>query len=118
MVRGPLSLYALQKLVGEEYLKLFTSLYGLETVSIRYFNAFGPCQDPDSRSSGVISLFVTLQWIIGCSLSPEYLPKRVGDFRDSQADIGKAKTILGYVPLVSFEEGLRRTVDWYRSVLR
>jgi nucleoside-diphosphate-sugar epimerase len=175
MPTAPLSPYALQKFVGEEYLKLFTSLYGLETVSIRYFNVFGPRQDPGSPYSGVISLFITallegkapkiygdggqtrdftyvanvvdgvlkatvapgasgqvinvatggrislnelfatLQKIIGGSLQPEYLPERAGDVRDSQADIGKAEKILGYQPVVSFEEGLRRTVDWYRT---
>jgi nucleoside-diphosphate-sugar epimerase len=59
---NPLSPYALQKAVGEEYLKLFTRLYGLETVSIRYFNVFGPRQDPGSPYSGVISLFV--KWLL------------------------------------------------------
>src|SRR4029450_4655171 len=54
---SPLSPYALQKLVGEQYLKMFTSLYGLETVTIRYFNVFGPRQDPSSPYSGVISVF-------------------------------------------------------------
>jgi nucleoside-diphosphate-sugar epimerase len=175
MATAPLSPYALQKLVGEEYLKLFTSLYGLETVSIRYFNVFGPRQDPGSPYSGVISLFITallagkaptiygdggqtrdftyvanvvdgvlractapgasgevinvatggrislnelfatLQKIIGGSQTPAYLPERAGDVRDSQADIGKAQRILGYSPVVTFEEGLRHTVDWYRS---
>jgi nucleoside-diphosphate-sugar epimerase len=175
MPTAPLSPYALQKYVGEEYLKLFTSLYGLETVSIRYFNVFGPRQDPGSPYSGVISLFITallagkspriygdggqtrdftyvanvvdgvlractadgasgqvinvatggrislnelfstLQTIIGGTQQPEYLPERAGDVRDSQADIGKAQKILGYSPVVSFEEGLRRTVDWYRT---
>ena len=59
MATAPLSPYALQKLVGEQYLQLFTALYGLETVSIRYFNVFGPRQDPSSPYSGVISLFIT-----------------------------------------------------------
>ena len=59
MGTNPLSPYALQKLVGEQYLQLFTALYGLETVSIRYFNVFGPRQDPSSPYSGVISLFIT-----------------------------------------------------------
>jgi nucleoside-diphosphate-sugar epimerase len=175
MATGPLSPYALQKLVGEQYLQLFTSLYGLETVSIRYFNVFGPRQDPGSPYSGVISLFITallagkapriygdggqtrdftyvgnvvdgvlracvapgasgqvinvatggrislnelfttLRTIIGGTMEPEYLPERAGDVRDSQADIGKAQQILGYSPVISFEEGLRRTVDWYRT---
>jgi UDP-glucose 4-epimerase len=175
MGTNPLSPYALQKLVGEQYLQLFTALYGLETVSIRYFNVFGPRQDPGSPYSGVISLFIThllagkgpkiygdggqtrdftyvanvvdgvlractadgasgqvinvatggrislnelfttLRTIIGGTMEPEYLPERAGDVRDSQADIGKAKQILGYSPVVTFEEGLRRTVDWYRA---
>ena len=175
MGTDPLSPYALQKLVGEQYLKQFTALYGLETVSIRYFNVFGPRQDPSSPYSGVISLFIThllagkapkiygdggqtrdftyvgnvvdgvlratkadgasgqvinvatggrislnelfttLRTIIGGTMEPEYLPDRAGDVRDSQADIGKAKAILGYTPVISFEDGLRRTVDWYRT---
>jgi nucleoside-diphosphate-sugar epimerase len=59
MPNAPLSPYALQKLVGEQYMQMFTALYGLETVSIRYFNVFGPRQDPSSPYSGVISLFIT-----------------------------------------------------------
>jgi nucleoside-diphosphate-sugar epimerase len=154
---------------------MFTRLYGLETVSTRYFNVFGPRQDPSSPYSGVISvfatallenrapmiygngeqtrdftyvanvvdgvlractaegasgqvinvatggrislneLFTTLRTIIGAKVEPEYLPERAGDVRDSQADIGKAQRILGYAPIVTFEEGLRRTVDWYRA---
>jgi nucleoside-diphosphate-sugar epimerase len=175
MGTDPLSPYALQKLVGEQYLQLFTALYGLETVSIRYFNVFGPRQDPSSPYSGVISLFIThllagtapkiygdggqtrdftyvgnvvdgvlractangasgqvinvatggrislnelfttLRTIIGATVEPEYQPGRAGDVRDSQADITKAKTILGYSPVIPFDEGLRRTVDWYRT---
>src|SRR5206468_8207568 len=57
MPTNPLSPYALQKVVGEMYLQMFTRLYGLETVTIRYFNVFGPRQDPGSPYSGVISLF-------------------------------------------------------------
>jgi nucleoside-diphosphate-sugar epimerase len=178
MATGPLSPYALQKLVGEQYLQLFTALYGLETVSIRYFNVFGPRQDPGSPYSGVISLFITtllegkaptiygdggqtrdftyvanvvdgvlkatqaprasgevinvatggrtslnelfdtLRRIIGVDVSPAYLEARAGDVRDSQADIGKANALLDYSPVVTFEEGLRRTVDWYRQSRR
>jgi UDP-N-acetylglucosamine/UDP-N-acetyl-alpha-D-glucosaminouronate 4-epimerase len=174
MPTGPLSPYALQKLVGEQYLKLFTSLYGLETVTIRYFNVFGPRQDPSSPYSGVISifcrallenrsptiygdgeqtrdftyvanvvngvlractadasgmvinvatgsrislnkLFSTICELTGRTLKPSYGPARAGDVRDSQADITKAREVLGYEPLVSLEEGLRKTVDWYRT---
>jgi UDP-glucose 4-epimerase len=174
MPTQPLSPYALQKLVGEQYLQLFTSLYGLETVTIRYFNVFGPRQDPSSPYSGVISLFTsallegrrpticgdgeqtrdftyvanvvdgvlracradasgqvvnvatggrvsinqlcqTLSELIGVNISPEYAPARAGDVLHSQADISRARQLLGYEPLVSFREGLQRTVDWYRA---
>jgi nucleoside-diphosphate-sugar epimerase len=171
----PLSPYALQKVVGEQYLQMFTELYGLETVSTRYFNVFGPRQDPSSPYSGVISVFATallenraptiygdggqtrdftyvanvvdgvlraceapaasgevinvatggrislnqlfreMKSIIGGSVDPVYAEPRAGDVRDSQADIGKARALLGYQPSVSFEEGLRRTIQWYRA---
>ena len=172
MPARPLSPYALQKLVGEQYLALFTSLYALDTVSTRYFNVFGPRQDPSSPYSGVISLFVRaaldgvaptihgdggqtrdftyvantvdgvlraavapgvagevinvatngrvslnqlwneVQRLLGTSLTPVYGPPRAGDVRDSQAAIDKASRLLGYQPIVAFEEGLRRTVEW------
>jgi nucleoside-diphosphate-sugar epimerase len=175
MTPNPLSPYALQKLVGEEYLKLFTRLYGLDTVSIRYFNVFGPRQDPSSPYSGVIALFVTrllaglppliigdgeqtrdftyidnvvdgvlkaaeapgatgrvinvatgrrisvnqlaqtIQRLLSSSLTPQYAAARAGDVRDSLADITLARQVLGYEPLVSFEDGLRHTIDWYRA---
>jgi nucleoside-diphosphate-sugar epimerase len=176
MPSRPLSPYALQKLVGEQYMQMFTALYGLETVSIRYFNVFGPRQDPGSPYSGVISLFITalldgrrptiygdgeqtrdftyvtnvvdgvlractapaasgrvinvatggrislnhlfrmLRDTIGADgIEPEYAAARAGDVRDSQADITRAEKLLGYRPIVGFEEGLRRTVEWYRT---
>jgi len=175
MLPEPLSPYALQKLAGEQYLRMFTRLHGLETVTIRYFNVFGPRQDPGSPYSGVISLFIralldgraphihgdggqtrdftyvanvvdgvlraveasgasgevinlavggrislnqlfdVLQGIIGTSLTPTYGPSREGDVRDSQADIVKAERLLGYRPTVSFEDGLRHTVEWART---
>src|SRR5437660_2226885 len=175
MPTNPLSPYALQKLVGEQYCQMFTRLYGFETVTIRYFNVFGPRQDPNSPYSGVISLFSTallekrqptiygdgeqtrdftyvanvvdgvlraaeaqgasgeminvatggrislnellrvMNQIVGTDIKPTYAPARAGDVRDSQADITKARTILNYEPIVSFEEGLRRTVEWYRT---
>jgi UDP-N-acetylglucosamine/UDP-N-acetyl-alpha-D-glucosaminouronate 4-epimerase len=176
MTDNPLSPYALQKVIGEQYLKLFTRLYGLETVSIRYFNVFGPRQDPSSPYSGVISvfatallenrpptiygdgeqtrdftyvanvvdgvlraadapgasgeiinvatggrislntLFKTMRSVIGSRVEPVYQEVRAGDVRDSQADISKAQKLLGYQPTVSFEDGLRQTIDWYRSL--
>jgi nucleoside-diphosphate-sugar epimerase len=175
MPTNPLSPYALQKVVGEQYLQMFTRLYGLETVSIRYFNVFGPRQDPGSPYSGVISVFATallenrspkiygdggqtrdftyvanvvdgvlraceapgasgsvinvatggrislnelfqqMKGIVGASVDPIYEEPRQGDVRDSQADITRARTILGYQPTVSFEEGLERTIAWYRT---
>lgn len=175
MVPAPLSPYALQKLVAEQYCQMFTRLYGLETVTIRYFNVFGPRQDPGSAYSGVISLFSTallagqrptiygdgeqtrdftyvanvvdgvlraceaddvagevfnvatghrislnqllstMNGLLGTSLSATYAPGRQGDVRDSQADITKARTRLGYTPIVSLEEGLRHTLDWCRG---
>jgi nucleoside-diphosphate-sugar epimerase len=170
MPANPLSPYALQKLVAEQYCQMFTRLYGLETVTIRYFNVFGPRQDPGSPYSGVISLFAealrsgrrptiygdgeqtrdftyvsnvvdgvlracdakgvagevinvatgmrislnklwqTMAAIAGSSLQPEYAAARVGDVRDSQADITKAGTYLGYKPVVALQQGLEKTL--------
>jgi nucleoside-diphosphate-sugar epimerase len=175
MPTAPLSPYALQKLVAEQYCQMFTALYGLETVTIRYFNVFGPRQDPSSPYSGVISLFIsalcegrrpiifgdgeqtrdftyvgnvvdgvlrachatgvsgevinvatsgrvslnqlfkTLRDLVGANVEPIYEKPRAGDVRDSQADISKAARLLGYTPLVTFEAGLRNTVEWFRS---
>jgi nucleoside-diphosphate-sugar epimerase len=175
MPSNPLSPYALQKVVGEQYLQMFTNLYGLETVSTRYFNVFGPRQDPSSPYSGVISVFATalienrsptiygdgeqtrdftyvanvvdgvlraceaagasgevfnvatggrislnqlfrtMRDLVGRTVEPSYTEVRSGDVKDSQADIAKAQRLLGYQPIVSFEEGLKRTVEWYRT---
>jgi nucleoside-diphosphate-sugar epimerase len=172
MPTRPLSPYALQKLVGEQYMQMFTRLYGLETVCIRYFNVFGPRQDPSSPYSGVISVFTNalieersptvygdgeqtrdftyvdnvvdgvlracsapaasgevinvatggrvslnalfraIRDLTGARVEATYAPPRAGDVRDSQADIGKARRLLGYEPSVTFEEGLRRTLAW------
>jgi UDP-glucose 4-epimerase len=176
MPTAPLSPYALQKLVAEQYCQLFTRLYGLETVTIRYFNVFGPRQDPSSPYSGVISLFIsalcegrrptiygdgeqtrdftyvvnvvdgvlraceapgangevinvatggrislnqlfaTVQALVGSTVEPVYADPRAGDVRDSQANVERAHQLLGYMPLVGFEEGLGRTVAWYRQM--
>jgi UDP-glucose 4-epimerase len=175
MAPAPLSPYALQKLVAEQYCQMFTRLYGLETVTTRYFNVFGPRQDPSSPYSGVISLFISalvdgrqptiygdgehtrdftyvanvvdgvlractadgasgevinvatggrislnellnvMNRLCGTSLKAIYRDARVGDVRDSQADISKARALLGYSPSVSFEEGLRQTLDWCKA---
>ena len=64
------------------------------------------------------ALLASLQAILGTNVTPIYGPSRHGDVRDSQADISKAERLIGYRPIVQFEEGLRRTVDWYRKDLR
>ena len=175
MPTGPQTPYALQKLVSEQYCQMFTELYGFETVTTRYFNVFGPRQDPSSPYSGVISLFSTailegrtpvifgdggqtrdftyvanivdgvlraceapkaagevinvatggrislndllrvMNQLCGTTIQPTYQAPRVGDVRDSQADISKARALLGYEPVASFEEGLRRTLEWCRA---
>jgi UDP-glucose 4-epimerase len=175
MATEPLSPYGLQKLVVEDYCSLFTTLYGLETVTTRYFNVFGPRQDPSSPYSGVISLFIsalcegrqptifgdgqhtrdftyvanvvdgvlrasqaagvagevinvatgtrvslnelfkTIRTLLNANVEPKYAPPRAGDVRDSQADISKARRLLGYAPTVTFEQGLKNTVEWYRT---
>jgi len=171
----PISPYGVSKYVGELYAQAFQRCYGLECVSLRYFNIFGPRQDPDSPYSGVLSRFATaflddgqplvygdgeqtrdftfvenavqanllaceapgafgkvfnvgtgsrvslnhtlelLRKISGKNLQAKYEPPRDGDIRDSQAEIRSARDILGYEPTVFFEEGLRRTYDWYRA---
>jgi len=175
MPPNPLSPYALQKLMAEQYCQLFTHLYGFEAVTVRYFNVFGPRQDPGSPYSGVISLFATallegrqptiygdgeqtrdftyvanvvdgvlraceapkaagevinvatggrislnellrvMSGFVGARVSPIYKEERAGDVKDSQADITKARTLLGYAPIVGLEEGLRRTIEWCRA---
>src|SRR6476661_9127703 len=179
MIPRPISPYAVQKLTGEHYMQTFTAVYGLETVSLRYFNVFGPRQDANSQYSAVLAKFITqmlrnesptifgdgeqsrdftfidnvvkgnllaasapaeqvsgrmfnvatgtritlnqtfklLQQIIGFSGPAKYAAPRLGDVKHSLADITLAKKHMGYTPHISFEEGLRRTVDWYREVM-
>jgi len=171
----PISPYGVTKYVGELYCQTFGRCYGLENVALRYFNIFGPRQDPGSPYSGVLAKFCTafledvqplvfgdgeqtrdftyvdnavqanllaceapnasgkvfnvgvggrvslnevlrqLAKITGKTLAAKYEPPRDGDIRDSQADISQARETLGYDPPVSFEEGLARTFQWYRS---
>ena len=177
MKPDPISPYAVAKLAGEQYMISFFRCYGLETVSLRYFNVFGPRQDPSSPYSGVLAKFILqmlrkdaptifgdgeqsrdftyidnaveanllactapadqaagqmfniatgrrvtlsetfhlLQGLTGYAGNPIYGPERGGDIKHSLADISKAESRLAYKPNVDFEEGLRRTVDWYRS---
>ncbi|HEY3742891.1 MAG TPA: SDR family oxidoreductase [Bryobacteraceae bacterium] len=169
----PKSPYALQKLVGEYYCNIFTTCFGLETIGLRFFNVYGPRQDPNSPYSGVLSLFMkhliartapmihgdgeqtrdftyvedvadlvikagtagtpgttynagnggryslnsiwnSLQTIEGVHIEPQYGPSRAGDVRDSQADTTAAVHDLGHDPKFTLEEGLRRTLAWYK----
>ncbi len=171
----PISPYGVTKYVGELYCQTFGRCYGLENVALRYFNIFGPRQDPGSPYSGVLAKFCLafledmqplvfgdgeqtrdftyvdnavqanllaceaphasgkvfnvgvggrvslnevlreLARITGKTLAAKYEPPRDGDIRDSQADISEARETLGYDPQVSFEQGLARTFEWYRS---
>ena len=172
MLPQPLSPYAAGKLAGEHYVRVYAQTMGLDGASLRYFNVFGPRQDPSSPYSGVISIFIerisrgqrpslygdgeqtrdftyvanvvaanlaamrhpeplggevfnvgvgerirlldlvaALNRIFGTSLEPEFLPPRAGDVRDSLASLDRIGQVLGYRPIVLFEEGLRRTVE-------
>jgi nucleoside-diphosphate-sugar epimerase len=174
MPASPLSPYALQKFVGERYCKLYHDLFGLQTVCLRYFNVFGPAQDPNSEYSAVIPKFISrllarkpltifgdgeqsrdftyvdnvvdanflalrakeaageifnigcgarfslnqlvreLESILAVRAQVDFAPARAGDVRDSLADVSKAKSVLGYAPKVSFENGLQFTVEAFR----
>ena len=175
LLPSPKSPYALQKLVGEYYCSVYASVFKLETVALRYFNVYGPRQDPNSPYSGVLSIFmkcvlerrpptifgdgltsrdftyvedvaelnlkaarapnvsgrvynggngdrITLnqawelvQRLEGVTIPPLYGPERAGDVRDSQADTTAAVRDLGHAPRFTFEEGMRRTLEWYRQ---
>lgn len=177
MKPDPISPYAVAKLASEQYMISFYRCYQLETVALRYFNIFGPRQDPSSPYSGVLAKFITvmlrgeqpaiygdgeqsrdftyidnaveanllackapaaqaagqmfnvatgrrvtlnetfklLQGLTSYSGQPKYGPERGGDIKHSLADISKAKAGLAYEPKVDFEEGLRRTVEWYQT---
>ena len=177
MPARPNSPYAVSKLAGEMYAAAFWQSYRLETVSLRYFNIFGPRQDPDSPYSAVLARFITqmlqgeqatilgdgeqtrdftyvdnavtanllastasatevcgrtfniamgerrslrdiyrsLQQLTGHVGEPAYAAPRAGDVKHSLADISEARKRMGYEPQVGFEEGLRRTVEWYRQ---
>jgi nucleoside-diphosphate-sugar epimerase len=171
----PISPYGVTKFVGELYAQVFGRVYGLENASVRYFNVFGPRQDPTSQYSGVLSRFMLailsgespvvygdgeqsrdftyidnvvdetlraceasgasgkvfnggtgvritlnqvlklLEKITGKKVQAKYDPPRAGDIRDSQADISLARKVLGYEPRVHFEDGLKRTWEWYNG---
>ncbi|QEG35462.1 SDR family oxidoreductase [Bythopirellula goksoeyrii] len=173
---APLSPYAAAKLAAEYYCQAFTETYGLETVTIRYFNVFGPRQDPTSEYSAVIPIFVSLMLqgkrptmygdglqsrdftfvedivrgnllaaespeavgksinvatgkqftlldlvasinrVLGTTIEAVFADPRPGDVRESLADISLAQELLGYKPQISFDEGLERSIDYYRSL--
>jgi UDP-glucose 4-epimerase len=170
-----MSPYAAAKLAGEFYCQAFFQSFGFETVCLRYFNVFGPRQDPASPYSAVIPLFITamlerrqptiygdgqqsrdfvyvgnivdanllaaerpgiggrvfnigigrsysllellsaLNQVLGCNFQARFQPPRVGDVRESLADITLSRSVLGYEPRVQFLEGLQKTVEFYKS---
>jgi len=172
---APISPYAVSKAAGEQYAAVWTLLYGVETVGLRYFNVFGPRQDPKSEYAAVIPRFILwglkgrplevhgdgtqsrdftyidnvveanllaarapeaggevfnvgcgdrvslleivakLEAILGRRLSLKHTPPRAGDVPHTLADVGKAKRLLGYTPLVDFDEGFRRTVEYFKG---
>lgn len=178
MSSAPISPYGVTKLAGELYAQVFGRAYGLENISLRYFNVFGPRQDPTSQYSGVLSRFMLavirgespvvygdgeqsrdftyianvvdltlraceapgssgmvinggtgaritlnevlklLEKITDKKIQAKYDPPRTGDIKDSQADISRARDLLGYRPIVDFEQGLKLTWDWYASNYR
>src|SRR4030042_27121 len=111
MPPNPLSPYALQKHIGEQYCRLFYQLYGLETISLRYFNIFGPKQDPNSLYSAVIPKFID-------ALLQGSPPTIFGDGEQSFADNRKGREILNYEPKVGVELGLRKTVEFFQKSVR
>lgn len=180
MTPSPISPYAVAKLAGELYMTSFYRCYGLETVCLRYFNIFGPRQDPSSQYSGVLAkfslqmlrgeqptifgdgetsrdftfidnavsanllacsasaaacagkvlncatgrrvtlneVFAAMKKLSGYAGSAKYAPERSGDIKHSLADISLAQKHLGYKVLVNFEDGLRRTVEWYKTEMQ
>jgi nucleoside-diphosphate-sugar epimerase len=174
-VPAPISPYAVSKAAGEQYAKVWTKLYGVETVGLRYFNVFGPRQDPKSEYAAVLPRFILwafrgdplevhgdgsqsrdftyidnvveanilageapdasgeafnvgcgertsllevigmLESILGRTLERRHSPSRGGDVLHTLADVSKAKRLMGYTPLVSFAEGFRRTVEYFRA---
>jgi nucleoside-diphosphate-sugar epimerase len=177
MLPRPLSPYAVSKLTGEYYCSVFSTVYGLPTLSLRYFNVFGPRQDPASQYAAVVPIFISklidgerptiygdgeqsrdftyvsnvveanllaarsagssgqtvniacgtrytlndlysrIRMLISSDLEPLYEDPRQGDVKHSQADVERARELLGFSCGVSFEEGLEKTVEWYRSCM-
>lgn len=177
MAADPLSPYAAAKYGGEIYGKIFSNLYRLPVVCLRYFNVFGPKQDPTSEYAAVIPKFISrmlksqqpvifgdggqtrdfvfvedvaranvlagdstaggltlniasgqryslndlviiLNELLGLDLQPVYEPARLGEVRDSQADISLANRTIGYLPSVTLREGLKRTAEWFKRRMK
>jgi len=175
---APISPYGASKAADEVYMKAFYETYGLQTICLRYYNVFGPRQDPNSQYAAAIPLFVsallrdqsptifddgeqtrgftyienvmnanylaatatethgeainistadavsvntvvnTIRELLGkTNIEPTYAPPRQGDIKHSLADVKKAKEIIGYEPTVSFDEGIRKAIDWYKKNL-
>ncbi|MHC4121194.1 MAG: NAD-dependent epimerase/dehydratase family protein, partial [Planctomycetota bacterium] len=177
MPARPLSPYAVCKLTGEYYCSVFSGVFGLETVALRYFNVFGPYQDPKSQYAAAIPAFVThilkdepptiygdgeqsrdftyidnvvsanllaarakktsgevvniacgravtvnqiidmINNLLGKNVKPVYVDPRPGDVKHSLADVTAAKRLIGFEPVISFEDGLKKAIDWYRNNL-
>ena len=175
-VTKPCSPYGAAKLAGEQYCHAFYESYGFETVVLRYFNVFGPRQDPNSQYAAVIPIFITrmlngqapivfgdgtqsrdftyianvvhgnllaaeasaavghiinmaagmrvslntlidsLNNLMGTEMAADYQPERAGDIKHSSADISLARELLGYEPVVSLQDGIRETLEYYKSV--
>lgn len=173
---NPLSPYAVAKMSGEEYCKVFNKVYGLKTVMLRYFNVFGPYQDPNSEYSAVIPKFINMMldqqtpeihgdgeqsrdftyidnvvhanikaatedfeggMVMNCACNesatlnrlfeiirkelnfvpnPKYVSSRVGDVKHSLADISRIRQLTGYEPVVKFEEGIKKTIQYYKEL--
>ena len=177
LIPAPLSPYAVQKLTGEYYATAFFRSFGLDTITLRYFNVFGQRQDPESTYAAAIPAFViailrqkrptvyddgeqtrdftyidnvvhgnmlamkadatrgevvnvacgnritvnqviaAINSLLGTKIEAQHVAPRLGDIKHSCADVGRAKELLGYEPQVSFDDGLRLTIDYYRSLV-
>lgn len=170
---APISPYGASKAIGEVYFRTYYETFGVQSACLRYYNVFGPRQDPNSQYAAAVPLFVsallrdkppqifddgeqtrgftyvdnvleanwlaatapevhgeamnistadavsvntvvrTIRELMGKQIEPEYLPPRAGDIKHSLADVSRARELIGYEPRVSFEEGIRRAIDWY-----
>ncbi len=174
---APISPYGASKAIAEIYFRAYYETYKFETVCLRYYNVFGPRQDPNSQYAAAIPLFVsallrdeapgifddgeqsrgftyidnvmnanwlaanakethgealnistkdavtvntvvnTIRELLGKDIAPKYLPPRFGDIKHSLADVSRAKEVIGYEPFVTFDEGIRKAIDWYKENL-